>query len=89
MRCLRCAARCLGHHRPSRTTTPRGRLAGAMDQAPARSPHGAAPQVLHESQAGILHPEECIRAHIDLARRRGAEVLEHAQVEPREALQAG
>lgn len=45
-------------------------------------------QVLHETQAGTLHPEECIRAHVDLARHHGAEVLEHAQVESWEALPA-
>lgn len=42
-----------------------------------------------ERDAGFLYVEECIRAHIDLARRRGAEVHEHEPVRNWEASAAG
>ena len=36
---------------------------------------------LYESQAGLLHPERCVEAHLDAARRRGADLRFHEAVE--------
>ncbi|HLW60034.1 MAG TPA: N-methyl-L-tryptophan oxidase [bacterium] len=36
---------------------------------------------LYESQAGLLNPERCVTAHLDAARRRGADLRFHEAVE--------